>query len=174
MSRVWPKAPTAFPRYQYRHPSQQIARSHLPFSKRESIICVGDGGAAGPVPGGGGATRPLADDAAEGPVAAGGGVASPLADDGAEGPVAGGGRGAAGASGSLARDDAEGAAVANGSAAELLAAGGGGARPVADDNAEGPVAKAASADNAAKDSQTGQTIPLQGEIVDTTRSRMVA
>jgi hypothetical protein len=155
MSRVWPKAPTAFPRYQYRHPSQQIARSHLPFSKRESIICLGDGGAAGPVP-------------------AGGGVASPLADDGAEGPVAGGGRGAAGASGSLARDDAEGAAVANGSAAELLAAGGGGARPVADDNAEGPVAKAASADNAAKDSQTGQTIPLQGEIVDTTRSRMVA
>ena len=44
-----------------------------------------------------------------------------------------------------------------------------GARPVAgaagrDASAVGPVAKAASADNAAKDSQTGQTLPLQGRI----------
>jgi len=150
----------------------------------------------------------MADDAADRPVAAGGGVASLLADDGAERPVADGGRGDAGASGSLAGDGAEGRAVANGSAAEFLAAGGGDARPVADDKAEGPVAgaadedasvgpiteaarpaagaagrdasavgpvaKAGSADNAAKDSQIGQTLPLQGRIAGTTRSRMVA
>ena len=40
----------------------------------------------------------------------------------------------------MAGDGAEGGAVANGSAAELFAAGGGGARPVSDDDAEGPVA----------------------------------
>ena len=47
-------------------------------------------------------------------------------------------------------------------AAELFAAGGGGARPVADDNAEGPVAGGTGRDagNAAKDSQTGQILPL--------------
>ena len=137
MPRVCQQVPTAFPQYQCRHSSQQIARSHLPFSKRESIIFIGrggaarpvTGGAAGPVHNGGGATRPLADDAAEGPVAAGGGVASPVADDGAERSVAGGGRGAAGAAGSL----------VSSSAAELFAAGGGGASPGGDDNAEGHV-----------------------------------
>ena len=134
MPRVCQKVPTAFPRHQCRHSSQQIARAHLPFSKRESIIFIGRGGAARPVAGG-----------AAGPVAAGSGVASLLADDGDEGPVAGGGRGAA---------------PAGDSAAKLLAVGGGG--------------KAASVDNAAKDSQTGQTFPLQGQIVGATRSIMVS
>ena len=61
-------------------------------------------------------------------------------------------------------------------AAELFAAGGGGARPVADDNAEGPVAGGTGRDagNAAKDSQTGQSSPVQGPMAGTTRSRMVA
>ena len=118
----------------------------------------------------GGAARPVADDAAEGPVAAGGDVASPLSDDG--------GRGAAGAAGSLAGDGAEEGAVATGSAAELLAAGvggGGSVWPVAEDAGPvRPVAEAASADNAAKDSQTGQTLPVKGRIAGTTRSTMPA
>ena len=67
MSEVCQKVPTAFPWYQSEQSSQRIARSHLPFSKRESIISIGRGGA----------------------VAGGGGVANPLDDDGAEGPVAG-------------------------------------------------------------------------------------
>ena len=56
-------------------------------------------------------------------------------------------------------------------AAELFAA-----RPVADDNAEGPVAGGTrgNAGNAAKDSQTGQPPPAQGGIAGNTRSRMVA
>ena len=67
-------------------------------------------------------------------------------------------------------------ACCNGSAAELLAAGGGGARPVADDNAEGPVASGSGRDggNAAKDSQTAQYVPVKGEIAGTTRSTMIA
>ena len=61
-------------------------------------------------------------------------------------------------------------------AAELFAAGGGGARSVADDNAEGPVAGGTGRDagNAAKDSQIGQPLPLQGWIAGSTRWRMVA
>ena len=61
-------------------------------------------------------------------------------------------------------------------AAELVAGRSGGARPVAGDNAEGPVAGGTGRDagNAAKDSQTGQSLPLQGGIAGTTRSRMVA
>ena len=71
----------------------------------------------------------------------------------------------------------------NHDAAELLASGGGGARsggggakPVADDNAEEPVAGGTGRDerNAAKASQTGQILPSQGVIAGTTLSRMVA
>ena len=66
--------------------------------------------------------------------------------------------------------------------AELLASGGGrvrpggGARSVADDNAERPVAGGTGRDagNAAKDSQTGQIFPVQGGMAGTTCSRMVA
>ena len=65
MPRVWQKAPTAFPRHQDRHSSQQIARAVLRFSKRESIILLGRRGAAWPVAAG-----------AAGPGASGGGVAS--------------------------------------------------------------------------------------------------
>jgi hypothetical protein len=159
MPRVWQKAPTAFPRHQDRQSSQQIARSLLPFSKRESIILIGRGGAARPAAGG-----------AAGPVAAGGGVASPLADDGAEGAVAG--DGAEGpVAGGRPVDETE---VADDGAAGPVAAGGGVASPLADDGAEGLVAGVASAYNAAKDSQTGQTLPLQGRIAGTTRSRMAA
>ena len=61
-------------------------------------------------------------------------------------------------------------------AAELVAARSGGARPVAGDNAEGPVAGGTrgNAGNAAKDSQTGQPPPPEGRIAGSTRSRMVA
>ena len=78
----------------------------------------------------------------------------------------------------------------NHDAAELLASGGGGARPggggtrpgggdarpVADDNAEKPVARGTcgGAANAANDSQTGQILPVHGVIAGTTLSRMVA
>ena len=84
-----------------------------------------------------------------------------------------------GAGGGVARP----VAVDNADAAGLLACGGGGARPggggakrVADDDAEGPVAGGTGRDagNAAKDSQTGQIIPLQGGIAGTTWWRMVA
>ena len=80
--------------------------------------------------------------------------------------------------------------MADGNTESPVARGGGeGERPVAGGGGEGarpvagaagrdarPVAGAAvaSADNAAKDSQTGQTLPLQGRIAGTTRSRMVA
>ena len=64
----------------------------------------------------------------------------------------------------------------NADAAGLLAPGGGDARPVADDNAEGPVAGGPGRDggNAAKDSQTAQYVPVKGEIAGTTRSTMIA
>ena len=144
MPKVCQKVPTAFPWYQYPHSSQQTARAHLNFEKRESIIFMGRGGrvadAATSVAGG--ATVPVADDAAEVPVA-----------DAAEADAA--------------------ASVAGGATV-----------PVADDAAEEPVADdvaewfavdvAASADNAAKDSQTGQTFPLHGPIAGTTWACMVA
>ena len=126
-------------------------------------------------------------------MAAGGGVASPLADDGAERPVAGGCSGAARAARSLANDGAEGGAVANCQRRGRRSGGGGarsvasaadedasvgpiteGARPVADASAVRPVAEAASADNAAIDSQTGQTLPPQGWIAGTTQLTMPA
>ena len=67
-------------------------------------------------------------------------------------------------------------------AAGLLASGGGRVRPgggamsVADDNAEEPVAGGTGTDarNAVKDSQTGQSVPVQVGIAGTTFSRMVA
>ena len=108
---------------------------NLPFSKRESIIFIGRGGAA--MPGGG--------DIAEKALA--GGAARPVAgaadEDASVGPTTEGARPVAGAAGR-------------------------------DADAVGPVAKAASADNAAIDSQTGQTLPLQGWIAGTTQLTMPA
>jgi hypothetical protein len=108
---------------------------NLPFSKRESIIFIGRGGAA----------RPGGGDIAEKPLA--GGAARPVAgaadEDASVGPITQGARSVAGAAGR-------------------------------DASAAGPVAKAASACNATKDSQSGQTLPPQGWIVGATRSRMVA
>ena len=98
-------------------------------------------------------------------MAAGGGVAKPEGElrgpwqvikDGAEWPVA---RGTAGPVAGAAVEDAntsEGPSTVRATYVAVL------------------VAKGTSADNAAKDSQTGQTLPLQGWIAGTTRSRMVA
>ena len=91
----------------------------------------------------------------------GDGVARPVADDDADAAELVAAR--SGGARPVADDDTD--------AAELFAA-----RPVADDNAEGPVAGGTrgNAGNAAKDSQTGQPPPPQGRIAGTTRSRMVA
>ena len=88
----------------------------------------------------------------------------------AVGPVAGGERGAAEAARSEADDEAE-KHVDDDTDEGLVARGT--AKPVAgaadkDASAVGPVAKGASADNAAKVSQRGQTIPVQGWIAGDT------
>ena len=105
-----------------------------------------------------------------------------MADDNAEGPVAGGGGAKPGGGDITEKLVAGGAARTVAGAADEDASVGPiteGARPVAgaagrDASAAGPVAKAASACNATKDSQSGQTLPPQGWIVGATRSRMVA
>ena len=92
-------------------------------------------------------------------LAAGGGGAKPVADDNAD-------------AAELRASDGGGARPGGGGTRP----GGGGARTVADDNAGGPVAGGTGRDarNAAKDSQTGQILPVQGVIAGTTLSRMVA
>ena len=99
-------------------------------------------------------------------LAVGGAGARPVADDDADAAELVAAR--SGGARPVADDDTD--------AAELFAAGGGVARLVADDNAEGPVAGGTrgNAGNAAKDSQTGQPPPPEGQIAGSTRSRMVA
>ena len=169
MSRVCQKVPTAFPRYQDPQSSQQIARAVLSFAKRESSISIGrrgaarpvTGGDAAPVPNGGGATRPLVDDAAEAPVD-GGGSATSAAE--AAGPV-----GAARPVAARPLDIK--VPIADDNAERPEARGGaGGVGP----NTEGSPEGVGNRDNAAKDSQTGQPVPLQGGINGATRPRMVA
>ena len=124
----------------------------------------------------GGAARLVAgaadEDASVGPITEGTKPVAGAADRAANavGPVAGGERGAAEAAGSVADDEAE-EHVDDDTDEGLVARGT--AKPVAgaadkDASAVGPVAKGASADNAAKDSQRGQTIPVQGWIAGDT------
>ena len=147
------KRPTSFPLNQDSQLSQHIARSDLPFRKRESLTWRGRGGRFRGVRGGGGAAG-----------------------------AAGAARGGGGATGAL-----EGLGLAAGGARRGAVAnvGGDNVRPVADGDTERRLAdeeasvvwcaaKGASSSNASKDSQTGQTFPLQGWIAGITCSIMIS